>query len=240
MLVLICKHCAVLHVLSRRSFLGNARLLWRVQWCASAELYTRTAMIWMKMMPAMEGEECPVECPYPPNQNASQCLNFLYETDLMINSNNLATLIVENLFVGDSMPLFIVNRKLAYNIFLVSDLLSHQPSKPTGIWFSRPSLKLRTPSPKPHPFLQVIKFIYLFQGTFQLLSVFHIDPSFSFSTTETDGPCGSPHSPRTQRWGGCSHPAGPGAPKQPGSPSLCRWHTTSDSRPWYMQRQWNK
>lgn len=48
----------------------------------------------------------------------------------------------------------------------MSDLLSHQPSKPIGIWFSRPSPKLRTPSPKPHPFLQVIKFICLFQRTF--------------------------------------------------------------------------
>lgn len=51
-------------------------------------------MTWMKMIPAMEGEECPAECPYPPNQNASQCLYRLYKTDLIINSNILATLIV--------------------------------------------------------------------------------------------------------------------------------------------------
>lgn len=40
-------------------------------------------------------------------------------------------------------------------VSVVSDLLSLQPSKPTGIWYLRPSLRLRTQSPKPQPTPQV-------------------------------------------------------------------------------------
>lgn len=91
-----------------------------------------------------------------------------------------------------------------------------------------------------HILFEKYLFTYLFLGTFQLPSAFLIDLSFSPSTTEADGPCGSPDSPRTQRWDDCSHPTGSGAPPQPGSTGVQPCHTTSDSRPWYVSKKWNK
>lgn len=103
-----------------------------------------------------------------------------------------------------------------YLFLTVSGLLSLQPSRPTEIWFWKPSPRPRTPSPKPQHTPQVCKF-KMPRASNPLSSPTLTSLSLSSSVAEADCSCGAPDSPGQQWRDECSHPAGPGAPAQPGA-----------------------
>ncbi len=125
-------------------------------------------------------------------------------------------------------------------VSVVSDLLSLQPSKPTGIWYWRPSPRLRTQSPKlqPTPQVRLTRYHGHLSCRHHFLTMTSRSLSlFPPSTAEADCSCGTTHSLGQQWRDDCSHPAGPGAPPQPGpeGSGLHRRRATSFQNTWYVK-----
>lgn len=194
----------------------------------------------------MEEEACPVECPSPPSQNASQCsnLNTIFGNILWCTLLNLSR------HKEQQKTIHWLHLKLAatdvlcwaltllcfvclFQTYSPSSQASQQESDTEGyLWGSGLDHQNHR---LPHKYLCLTTCYHEHLSWRSVLLTLAF--SFSSSTAEADCSCGASHSLGQQRRDECGHPVGPGPPPQPGpqGSGLHLHRATSFQSTWYVK-----